>query len=82
MTNTIKSLIISFLFITNLSFSIEDKYGNKKYYSDNEIDISYQYKNCEYLEQFDKEYVMLGIQNKSNKELKISWQELLWYDNK
>ena len=81
MTNTIKLFILFLLTISNICFAVEDKYSKKNYYSDNEIEISYQYKNCEYLEQFNKEFVILEIVNKTSKEIQLSWKELLWYDN-
>ncbi|MBC8265756.1 MAG: hypothetical protein H8E84_02210 [Flavobacteriales bacterium] len=52
------------------------------YYENDEITISFTYLNCEYLEQFDNEYLILRIQNNSNKDITIDWQEQLWYDNK
>ena len=52
------------------------------YYHKNDITITFTYLNCEYLEQFNHEYLILRIQNTSNKDITIDWQEQLWYDNK
>lgn len=52
------------------------------YYESDEITITFTYLNCEYQEQFNQEYLILRIQNKSTNDITIDWQEQLWYDNK
>ena len=52
------------------------------YYESDEITITFTYLNCEYQEQFNHEYLILRIQNKSTNDITIDWQEQLWYDNK
>ncbi len=52
------------------------------YYESDEITITFTYLNCEYQEQFNQEYLILRIQNKSTTDITIYWQEQLWYDNK
>ena len=51
------------------------------YYESNDITITFTYLNCEYLDQFSHEYLILRIHNTSNKDITIDWQEQLWYDN-
>jgi hypothetical protein len=43
--------------------------------------IEYQYQNCEY-ERFDEEKILLKITNKIDKDIFLSWNEELWYDQK
>lgn len=72
-------LLVSFI-IYSINSIAQNTNEINPYFENNEIKIEYRYETCIYLERFDSEYVFLEITNKTDDELKISWQEELWYN--
>jgi hypothetical protein len=74
---------IFLLLITSIFLSLSVKAENPNnwitYLDDANLLIEYQYQNCEY-ERFDEEKILLKITNKIDKDIFLSWKEVLWYD--
>jgi len=73
-------LVLTLFVNTNLESSTPNNWTS--YYSDNEVKIEYQYTDCQYLESFNQEFVILKITNLTNKQINISWNNESWYDKK
>ena len=73
-------LVILMFFSINLHAGAPNNWTT--YHSDNKVKIEYQYKNCEYPERFNQEFVILKITNLTNKDLNVSWYNESWYDKK
>ena len=51
------------------------------YFENDSIRIEFTYLNCEYIEQFNSEFLIFKITNHTNKNLNIEWESRLWYDD-
>ena len=82
MKKTLPTILIAFFSLFTFNSMGSNPTEWTTYYESNDITITFTYLNCEYLEQFNQEYLILRIENTSNKDITIDWQEQLWYDNK
>lgn len=51
------------------------------YFKNNEVTIEYKKIDCEFIEQFNQQYIILKITNHSSKNILMHWDQQLWYDN-
>ena len=73
-------LILLFIYPFNSSHANDDM-DWIVYLQNNEITIEYKRIDCEFVEQFNQQYIMLKITNHSNKDILVRWDQELWYDN-
>tara|TARA_B100000795_G_scaffold26201_1_gene17404 strand:+ start:179 stop:625 length:447 start_codon:yes stop_codon:yes gene_type:complete len=50
------------------------------YFENDSIKIEFAYQDCEYIEQFNSEFVIFKTSNFTNQILTLKWEEQLWYD--
>ena len=72
------TLIFTSLISTTLSASNPMEWDT--YFENDSVRIEFAYQNCEYIEQFNSEYVIFKITNYTNNNLTIQWEGQLWYD--
>tara|TARA_B110000444_G_C18714196_1_gene535219 strand:- start:19 stop:462 length:444 start_codon:yes stop_codon:yes gene_type:complete len=72
------ALVFIILLSSNLSASNTNNW--ETYFENDSVKIEYIYQNCEYIEQFNSEFVILKITNYTNEDLNIEWISQLWYD--
>tara|TARA_B110000003_G_C16548446_1_gene495621 strand:- start:213 stop:659 length:447 start_codon:yes stop_codon:yes gene_type:complete len=82
MQKTFTSVIVATLLLLNLNLFGAKPYEWQTYMQNDSIMIEYVYQNCEYLEQFNSEYVLLKITNITNQDIIVKWEENLWIENK
>lgn len=77
---------MKYLFITLLICLIQQSVFSqeqKNYYSDDKINLSYRYHNCNDAENgIFKEYAFFTITNKTEESIRVSYKKELWYNNK
>ncbi len=73
---------ITLAFITLLSNTLlaSNPVDWETYFENDSITIEFAYQNCEYIEQFNSEFVIFKITNYTSQNLTIEWEEQLWYD--
>jgi len=73
-------LTLAFITLISTTLSASNPADWETYFENDSITIEFAYQNCEYIEQFNSEYVIFKITNYTNKNLTIKWEEQLWYD--
>ena len=73
-------LTLAFITLISSTLSASNPADWDTYFENNSIKIEFAYQNCEYIEQFNSEYVIFKITNYTNKNLTIQWEDQLWYD--
>ena len=71
---------LAFITLVSTTLSASNPADWDTYFENNSIKIEFAYQNCEYIEQFNSEYVIFKITNYTNKNLTIQWEDQLWYD--
>ena len=71
---------LAFITLVSTTLSASNPTDWETYFENNSIKIEFAYQNCEYIEQFNSEYVIFKITNYTNKNLTIQWEDQLWYD--
>ena len=72
--------ILAFITLISATLSASNPADWETYFENDTVKIEYIYQNCEYLEQFDSEYVFFTIENKLDKKISFSCSEILFYD--
>ena len=73
-------ITLAFITLVSTTLSASNPADWDTYFENNSIKIEFAYQNCEYIEQFNSEYVIFKITNYTNKNLTIKWEYQLWYD--
>tara|TARA_B110000879_G_scaffold116529_1_gene154987 strand:- start:1314 stop:1760 length:447 start_codon:yes stop_codon:yes gene_type:complete len=73
-------ITLAFITLVSTTLSASNPADWDTYFENNSIKIEFAYQNCEYLEQFNSEFVIFKITNYTNKNLTIQWEDQLWYD--
>ena len=73
-------LTLAFITLISTTLSASNPADWETYFENDSIKIEFAYQNCEYIEQFNSEYVIFKITNYTNKNLTIQWEDQLWYD--
>jgi|TARA_B110000483_G_scaffold56354_1_gene70520 hypothetical protein len=73
-------ITLAFITLVSTTLSASNPADWDTYFENNSIKIEFAYQNCEYIEQFNSEYVIFKITNYTNKNLTIQWEDQLWYD--
>ena len=73
---------INLVFITLISTTLcaSNPADWETYFENDSVKIEFTYQNCEYIEQFNSEFVIFKITNHTSKNLAVEWKEKLWYD--
>lgn len=74
------NLVLAFIILASSNLSASNTNSWKTYFENDSVKIEFNYQNCEYIEQFNSEFVILKITNYTNKDLNIEWISQLWYD--
>tara|TARA_B100000767_G_scaffold97472_1_gene93564 strand:+ start:456 stop:899 length:444 start_codon:yes stop_codon:yes gene_type:complete len=74
------NLVLAFIILASSNLSASNTNSWKTYFENDSVKIEFKYQNCEYIEQFNSEFVILKITNYTNKDLNIEWISQLWYD--
>ena len=74
------NLVLIFIILVTSNLSASNINSWETYLENDSVKIEFNYKNCEYIEQFNSEYVIFKITNYTNKNLTIQWENQLWYD--
>ncbi len=78
----LKPVFISLLMLFSITLLTAQSSNDwTTYHEDNQVKIEYTYSNCEYIEQFNSEFLVIKISNYTNNEITINWKEELWYNN-
>ena len=73
-------ITLAFITLVSTTLSASNPADWETYFENDSIKIEFAYQNCEYIEQFNSEYVIFKITNYTNKNLTIQWEDQLWYD--
>ena len=73
------TLIFIILISTTLSASNPTEW--ETYFENDSVKIEFTYKNCEYTEQFNSEFVIFKISNLTHTPFTIEWNQQLWYND-
>ena len=73
-------MALAFITLLSTTLSASNPTDWETYFENDSIKIEFAYQNCEYIEQFNSEYVIFKITNYTNKNLTIQWENQLWYD--
>ena len=73
-------LTLAFITLISTTLSASNPADWETYFENDSIKIEFAYQNCEYLEQFNSEFVIFKITNYTSQNLTIEWEEQLWYD--
>jgi hypothetical protein len=73
-------ITLGIMTVISTSLSASNPADWETYFENDSIKIEFVYQHCEYIEQFNSEYVILKITNYTNNNLTIKWQDQLWYD--
>jgi len=73
-------MTLAFITLLSTTLSASNPADWETYFENDSIKIEFAYQNCEYIEQFNSEYVIFKITNYTNKNLTIQWEDQLWYD--
>jgi len=73
-------MTLAFITLLSTTLSASNPADWETYFENDSIKIEFAYQNCEYIEQFNSEYVIFKITNYTNKNLTIKWEYQLWYD--
>ena len=71
---------LAFITLISTTLSASNPADWETYFENDSIKIEFTYQNCEYIEQFNSEYVIFRITNHTNNNLTIQWEGQLWYD--
>ena len=71
---------LAFITLISTTLSASNPADWETYFENDSIKIEFTYQNCEYIEQFNSEYVIFKITNHTNNNLTIQWEDQLWYD--
>ena len=80
MSKFLPAIFIAFITLISTTLSATNPADWETYFENDTVKIEYSYQNCEYLEQFNTEYLILRITNNTTQEITIEWQEQLWYN--
>jgi len=80
MTRFFYPITLGIMTLISNSLSASNPADWETYFENDSIKIEFVYQNCEYIEQFNSEYVIFKITNYTNNNLTIKWQDQLWYD--
>ena len=81
MKNTLTLCIAFFSLCYSSNLFSNNPRGWETCFDNDSVKIEFTYVDCEYVEVFDQELVILRIINKLDTEAVISWKEELWYDD-
>ena len=73
-------ITLAFITLVSTTLSASNPADWETYFENDSIKIEFAYQNCEYIEQFNSEFVIFKITNYTNKNLTIQWEDQLWYD--
>ena len=73
-------ITLAFITLISTTLSASNLGDWETNFENDSIKIEFAYQNCEYIEQFNSEYVIFKITNYTNKNLTIQWEDQLWYD--
>ena len=73
-------ITLAFITLLSTTLSASNPTDWESYFENDSIKIEFDYQNCEYIEQFNSEFVIFKITNYTNQILTIEWEEQLWYD--
>ena len=73
-------MALAFITLLSTTLSASNPTDWETYFENDSIKIEFAYQNCEYIEQFNSEYVIFKITNYTNNNLTIQWEDQLWYD--
>jgi len=80
MKRFIYPITLAFITLISTTLSASNPADWETYFENDSIKIEFAYQNCEYIEQFNSEFVIFKISNYTNQILTIEWEEQLWYD--
>ena len=80
MKRFIYTITTAFITLLSTTLSASSTSDWEAYFENDSIKIEFAHENCEYIEQFNSEFVIFKITNYTNKNLTIEWEGLLWYD--
>ena len=80
MKKRFKLIAIAFISLISTSLFGSNTDNWETYYENDSIKIEFIYLNCQYIEQFNSEFVILRISNYTDNNLNIGWGNQLWYD--
>jgi hypothetical protein len=73
-------ITLAFITLLSTTLSASNPADWETYFENDSIKIEFAYQNCEYIEQFNSEFVIFKTTNYTNQILTIEWEEQLWYD--
>jgi len=81
MSKILPAIFIAIISLMSIPLSATNPADWETYFENDTVKIEYTYQNCEYLEQFNSEFVILRITNNTTQDITIEWQEQLWLDD-
>jgi len=74
-------ITLAFITLISTTLTASNPADWETYFENDSIKIEFTYQNCEYIEQFNSEFVIFKISNLTNTTIVLEWNQQLWYDS-